>query len=55
MPRINYASSMMVEDHLNLMMSKIQGKLFKTYNNKLLPEAYHTCFGNFPKDMMPVR
>lgn len=55
MPRINHASSLIVEDHLKSMMSMTSGsKFWRSYENKLLPRAQHSCFGDFPKDMMPL-
>lgn len=56
MPRINYASTMMVEDHLKTMMTLSQGpKFWRSYHNQLLPKSQHSVFGDFPKDMMPKR
>lgn len=53
MPRINYASSMIVEDHLKQMLSKTQGKFWKPSDNFLLPRRPHCVFGDFPKEMLP--
>ena len=53
MPKINYASSMIVEDHLRQMLSKTQGKFWKPSDNLLLPRRPHCVFGDFPKDMLP--
>jgi hypothetical protein len=53
MPKINVASSMIVEDHLKRCLAKTSNKPFKTSNNKLLPKAQHSPFGDFPKDYLP--
>jgi hypothetical protein len=53
MPKINFASSMIVEDHLKTILSKTQGKFWKAYDNKLLPRAPHSAFGDFPKELIP--
>lgn len=53
MPKINFASSMIVEDHLKRCLAKTTNKPFKVSNNKLLPKAQHSPFGDFPKDYMP--
>lgn len=39
MPKINFASSMIVEDHLKKCLAKTTNKPFKVANNKLLPKA----------------
>jgi len=39
MPKINFASSMIVEDHLKKCLAKTSNKPFKVSNNKLLPKA----------------
>jgi hypothetical protein len=52
MPKINFASSMIVEDHLKRCLAKTTNKPFKVSNNKLLPRAQHSPFGDFPKDFM---
>jgi hypothetical protein len=53
MPKINFASSMIVEDHLKRCLAKTTNKPFKVSNNKLLPKAQHSPFGDFPKGYMP--
>lgn len=53
MPKISYASTMIVEDHLKRCLAKTSNKPFKVYDNKLLPKAQHSPFGDFPKDYMP--
>ena len=55
MPKINYASSMMIEDHLKRCLAKTSNKPFKVYDNKLLPKSQHSPFGDFPKDYMPSK
>ncbi len=54
-PRTNYASSMMIEDHLKRCLAKTSNKPFKVYDNKLLPKSQHSPFGDFPKDYMPSK
>lgn len=46
--KVNYASSMIVEDHLKKVLGKTNGKAFKVSNNKNLPRAQHSAFGDFP-------
>lgn len=55
MPKINYASSMITEDHLKKCIAKTDGKTWKFSQNKLLPKSQHSCFGDFPKDYMPKK
>ena len=55
MPKINFASSMLVEDHLKKVLAKTTGKPWKLTNNKLLPKSQHSPFGDFPKESMPKR
>ena len=38
-PKINFASSMMIEDHLKRCLAKTSNKPFKVSDNKLLPKA----------------
>ena len=52
MPRINYASSMMVEDHLKVMMSLKKERFWRIYDNEFLPRATHSVFGDFPSEMV---
>jgi hypothetical protein len=53
MPKISYASTMIVEDHLKKMLASTSNKPFKASANKLLPRCQHSPFGDFPKDYMP--
>jgi hypothetical protein len=53
MPKISYASTMIVEDHLKKLLSSNTSKPFKCSNNKLLPKPQHSPFGDFPADKMP--
>ena len=53
LPKINYASSMIVEDHLKRMLSMTHGRFWTPYDNKLLPRAPHSVFGDFPKELLP--
>jgi hypothetical protein len=55
MPKINFASSMMIEDHLKRCLAKTSNKPFKVYDNKLLPKSQHSPFGDFPKEYMPSK
>jgi len=55
MPKISYASTMIVEDHLKKLLTSNTDHPFKASNNKLLPRAQHSPFGDFPADKMPVR
>ena len=48
MPKISYASTMMIEDHLKRCLAKTSNKPFKVSNNKLLPKSQHSPFGDFP-------
>lgn len=43
---------MMIEDHLKRCLAKTSNKPFKVSDNKLLPKAQHSPFGNFPKEYM---
>lgn len=49
---MNHASSLIIEDHLKHVLTRTGGKPFKTSNNKNLPRALHSAFGDFPKDYM---
>ena len=55
MPKISYASTMIVEDHLKKCLAKTTNKPFKVSDNKLLPKAQHSPFGDFPKDFLPKK
>ena len=52
MPKISFASTMIVEDHLKKMLSSNSQKPFKAADNKLLPKMKHSPFGDFPADYM---
>ena len=52
MPKISYASTMIVEDHLKKMLTSNSNKPFKASENKLLPKMKHSPFGDFPPDYM---
>ncbi len=52
MPKINFASSMIVEDHLKKILTMTQGKAWKFTDNKLLPKSQHSPFGDFPPEYM---
>ena len=54
-PKANFASSMMIEDHLKKCLAKTSNKPFKVSNNKLLPKAQHSPFGDFPKGYLPLK
>ena len=49
---MNHASNLIVEDHLKKVVTKTSSNPFKTANNKYLPRAQHSAFGDFPKDYM---
>jgi hypothetical protein len=55
MPKISYASTMIVEDHLKKLLTSNTAKPFKCSNNKLLPRPQHSPFGDFPADKMPPK
>lgn len=50
--KMNHASNLIVEDHLKKVVTKTSSNPFKTANNKYLPRAQHSAFGDFPKDYM---
>ena len=52
MPKISYASTMIVEDHLKKLLASTTNKPFKVADNKLLPKAQHSPFGDFPKEYL---
>lgn len=54
-PKISYASTMIVEDHLKKLLTSNTEKPFKCSNNKLLPRPQHSPFGDFPADKMPPK
>lgn len=51
-PKINYASSMIVEDHLKKLLTMTRGKAWKFTDNKMLPRSQHSPFGDFPPEYM---
>ena len=55
MPKINFASSMIVEDHLKKVLAKTDGKGWKFSMNKLLPRSQHSPFGDFPAEYFPAK
>jgi hypothetical protein len=52
MPKVNFGSSMIVEDHLKKVLTKCKGHRWQTTDNKLIPRSQHSCFGDFPKEYM---
>lgn len=53
MPKINFASTMIVEDHLKKVLAKTSTKPMKPTNDpKLLPRTKHSPFGDYPADYM---
>jgi hypothetical protein len=52
MPKINFASCMIVEDHLKKVLLMTDGKPWKFSQNKLLPKSQHSAFGDFPPEYM---
>ena len=55
MPKISYASTMIVEDHLKKLLTSNTAKPFRAYHNQLLPRFKHSPFGDFPADKMPAK
>lgn len=55
MPKISYASTMIVEDHLKKMLTSNTNKPFKASDNKMLPKMKHSPFGDFPSDYLTVK
>ena len=55
MPKISYASTMIVEDHLKKMLASTSNKPFKASDNKLLPRNQHSAFGDFPKEYLALK
>jgi hypothetical protein len=53
MTKVNHASSMMIEDHLKRCLAKTSNKPFKVADNKNLPKALQSPFGDFPKEYLP--
>lgn len=51
-PKISYASTMIVEDHLKKMLTANTNHPFKPSDNKHLPKMKHSPFGDFPADYM---
>jgi len=53
-PKINYASSMIVEDHLKKVLTLTDNtkKVWKCSDNRMLPRSLHSVFGDFSKDTM---
>jgi len=43
---------MILEDHLKKCLSMTSGAQWKPYQNKNLPRAQHSAFGDFPKEYM---
>jgi hypothetical protein len=55
MPKISYASTMIVEDHLKKLLASTTNKPFKVADNKLLPKSQHSPFGDFPKEFINTK
>lgn len=53
--KIAHASSLIIEDHLKGVLARTKDQPFKCYNNKNLPRAQHSAFGDFPPDYMPKK
>jgi len=51
----NIAGIMVVEEHLVKMLHRTGPKAYKVSNNKFLPRAQHSAFGDFPKSHMPPK
>ncbi len=54
-PKINFASTMIVEDHLKKCLAKTSNKPYNPSKNKMLPRTQHSPFGDFPKEYMPSK
>ena len=50
-----FASSLIIEDHLKHVVTRVKPVAFKSSTNKLLPRAQHSAFGDFPKTHMPQK
>lgn len=55
MPKISYASTMIVEDHLKKLLTSTTNKPFKAADNKLLPKMKHSPFGDFPAEYLTTK
>ena len=55
MPKISYASTMIVEDHLKKLLTSTTNKPFKASDNKLLPKMKHSPFGDFPAEYLTTK
>ena len=55
MPKISYASTMIVEDHLKKLLTSTTNKPFKASDNKLLPKMKHSPFGDFPPEFLTTK
>ena len=53
MPKISYASTMIVEDHLKKLLSCTSNHPFHVTDNKLLPRSQQSPFGDFPPEYLP--
>ena len=48
-----FAGAMSVEDHLDKLLHRTGPVPVKFSDNKLLPKAAHSAFGDFPNSHMP--
>lgn len=46
---------MILEDHLKHVLTRTGPKGFKVSDNKFLPKAQHSAFGDFPGTHMPAK
>jgi len=53
--RVAPASQMILEDHLKKCLSMTSGAQWKPYQNKNLPRAQHSAFGDFPKEYLKAK
>ena len=53
--KVNHASALINEDYLKHVKTRTGGQAFYTQNNKHLPRAQHSVFGDFPKDYCPKK
>lgn len=54
-PKINFASTMVVEDHLKKCLAKTSSKPTTIKRDPMLPKGQHSPFGDFPKEALPAK
>jgi len=53
--KLNFASTMVVEDHLKKCLAKTSHKPYNPMKNKLLPKSNQSPFGDFPAEYLPKK